>query len=403
MKACAWSACNFYGSVGVAVHLAWALCVRSGATWMEPLTGDAFEKAHARLLSISPAILPLLHIIAILTRPFVRLALIAYPDPGFQPIPSFLSFVLANLHMFEPSEDILLALLIISHLPILDGIRSLPAGALTMLRDIGTADNTANLSRIIGRDRAPIAAQYIPEITSIIVAARKKFREITTERAANPQVQEMEKVEAKEIGANDVKKVAAAVPAVPTKNDCDAILGSEREETFWFDNGVIAPPAIRSSSPAAFASDMSSQKSSRSGTVDEGVMQVKNLKKQKKRERASLADGVGDDNDRFGAATSPDQAVITTAVEPSNTVNVGEGGDANKRRNFKKKTKVKPEDIPAFDYASQPNLLDQPQSSAMAQVIQRRRKRRSKKQSLQELGLLRYQHRGKTYEGLEPA
>lgn len=41
------------GSVGAAVHLASALCVRSGWTWIDPvesgvLSGDAFEKAHAR-------------------------------------------------------------------------------------------------------------------------------------------------------------------------------------------------------------------------------------------------------------------------------------------------------------------------------------------------------------------
>lgn len=418
-----------------------------------------------------------------------------------------------------------------------------------MLRDVSTADNTANLSRIIRRDRAPIAAQYIPEITSIIVAAKKKFREITTERAANPQVQEMEKIEAKEVGANDVKKVAVVVPAVPSvplasttsniwnvavkptstranaksglfgttikssplkhasgyatipKSGQSALFGvtlnqtnnqksasaaltlRERElspgflkvmESMRMDlhprgmasgisEGIVekglnpetvpfipsnqrkttAKPSLeargkksfglttesshlpsgqQASSPAAFVSDMSSQKSSKSGTVDEGVVQVKKSKKQKKRERASTADGAGDDSDSkkaklnadgdegFGAATPPDQAVITTAVEPSNTVNVGERGDVKKSTTFKKKTKVKPEDIPAFDYANQPNLLDQPQSSAMAQVDTKKKKKKVKEARpsgksycflrlilkltviIQELGLLRYQH-----------
>ncbi|KJE04090.1 exosome complex exonuclease RRP6 [Cryptococcus gattii NT-10] len=387
-----------------------------------------------------------------------------------------------------------------------------------MLRDVSTADNTANLSRIIRRDRAPIAAQYIPEITSIIVAAKKKFKEIRTERATNPQVQEMEKIEAKEIGANDVKKVALAVPAVPSvplastasniwnvavkptstranaksglfgttikssplkhasgyattpnsgqsalfgvtlnqtnnqKSASAALTLRERElspgflkvmesmrmdlhprgmasgssegtvekglspETVPFipsnqrkttatpsleargkksfglttESSHLLLPGQKASSPAAFASDMSSQKSSKFGTVDEGVVQVKKSKKQKKRERATTADGAGDDSDSkkaklnadgdegFGAATPPDQAVITTAVEPSNTVNVGKRGDVKKSTTFKKKTKVKPQDIPAFDYANQPNLLDQPQSSAMAQVDTKKKKKKVK-------------------------
>ncbi|OXG77744.1 hypothetical protein C348_00868 [Cryptococcus neoformans Gb118] len=115
------------GSVGAAAHLASALCVRSGWTWIDPVasglpSGDAFEKAHARMihisfLSIFYGILPLPHIIAVPTHPFVRLALIAHLTPGFQPISSLLSSALASLHMFEPSEDITLALLTISHLP----------------------------------------------------------------------------------------------------------------------------------------------------------------------------------------------------------------------------------------------------------------------------------------------
>ncbi|KIS00226.1 hypothetical protein L804_01634 [Cryptococcus deuterogattii 2001/935-1] len=111
------------GSVGAAVHLASALCVRSGWAWIDPvesgvLSGDAFEKAHARFLSTFYRILPLPHIIAVPTHPFVRLALITYLNPGVQPISSLLSSALTSLHMFEPSEDIVLALLIISHLPV---------------------------------------------------------------------------------------------------------------------------------------------------------------------------------------------------------------------------------------------------------------------------------------------
>lgn len=73
---------------------------------------------HFSFLSIFYGILPLPHIIAVPTHPFVRLALIAYLNPGFQPIFSLLLSALASLHMFEPSEDITLALLIISHLPV---------------------------------------------------------------------------------------------------------------------------------------------------------------------------------------------------------------------------------------------------------------------------------------------
>lgn len=61
---------------------------------------------------------------------------------------------------------------------------------------------------------------------------------------------------------------------------------------------------------------------------------------------------------------------------------------------------MKPEDIPAFDYASQPNLLDQPHS-VMAQDNAKRRKRSSRKQGLQVspptasygLGRIAYRHR----------
>lgn len=66
-------------------------------------------------LSIFYTILPLPHIIAVPTHPFIRLALIAYLNSGFQSISSLLS---SSLHMFEPPEDIILALLIISHLPV---------------------------------------------------------------------------------------------------------------------------------------------------------------------------------------------------------------------------------------------------------------------------------------------
>lgn len=69
-------------------------------------------------LSTFYRILPLPHIIAVPTHPFVRLALITYLNPGVQPISSLLSSALTSLHMFEPSEDIVLALLIISHLPV---------------------------------------------------------------------------------------------------------------------------------------------------------------------------------------------------------------------------------------------------------------------------------------------
>lgn len=69
-------------------------------------------------LSTFYRILPLPHIIAVPTHPFVRPALITYLNPGFQPISSLLSSALTSLHMFEPSEDIVLALLIISHLPV---------------------------------------------------------------------------------------------------------------------------------------------------------------------------------------------------------------------------------------------------------------------------------------------
>lgn len=69
-------------------------------------------------LSIVYGILPLPHIIAVPTHPFVRLALITYLNPRFQPISSLLSSALTSLHMFEPSEDIVLGLLIISHLPV---------------------------------------------------------------------------------------------------------------------------------------------------------------------------------------------------------------------------------------------------------------------------------------------
>lgn len=134
---------------------------------------------------------------------------------------------------------------------------------------------------------------------------------------------------------------------------------------------------------------MSPQKSSKSGTVDEGVVQVKKSKKQKKRERASTTDRAGDDSDskkaklgtdgdgEFGAATPPAQAVIPS-VELLNTVIVGEGGNANKSTASKnKKKKVKPEDIPAFDYASQPNLLDQPHS-VIAQDDAKKKKKKFK-------------------------
>lgn len=432
-----------------------------------------------------------------------------------------------------------------------------------MLRDVSTADNTANLSRIIRRDRAPIAAQYIPEITSIIVAAKKKFKDITAERAANPQVQEMEKVEAKEIEANDVKKVAIAVPAVPSvpvasttsniwnvaakptstrtnaksnlfgsaikssqpkhvsgyitapksgqsalfgvtlnrasnqKSSSAALTLRERElspgflkvmesmrmdlhpkgmasgtsedivkmglnpETVPFipsnqrkttamssleargtkplditSESAHLPSGQKTSSSTAFASasgisstlikGVSPPKSSKSGTIDESVVQVKKSKKQKKRERASIADGAGDDSDskkaklgtdgdeEFGAATPPAQAVIPSA-EPLNAVNFGEGGGANKSTASKnKKKKVKPEDIPAFDYASQPNLLDQPHS-VMTQDNAKKKKKKSKEarpsgessycflrpgqnrlsSSFQELGLLRYRRLGR--------
>lgn len=395
-----------------------------------------------------------------------------------------------------------------------------------MLRDVSTADNTANLSRIIRRDRAPIAAQYIPEITSIVVAAKEKFKEITAERAANPQIQEMEKIGAKEIGANDVKKIpvaALAVPSVPlasttsniwdvaakptstrtnaksglfgsaikfsqpkhasgyitaSKSGQSALFGvtldrasnqksssaalnlRERElspgflkvmesmrmdlhpksmtsgssegdgkmglnpETVPFipsnqrkttatsslevrgkrPLGLTSESAHpqsgqKASSSTAYAptsgitstliKEMSPQKSSKSGTVDEGVVQVKKSKKQKKRERASTTDRAGDDSDskkaklgtdgdgEFGAATPPAQAVIPS-VELLNTVIVGEGGNANKSTASKnKKKKVKPEDIPAFDYASQPNLLDQPHS-VIAQDDAKKKKKKFK-------------------------
>lgn len=66
-------------------------------------------------LSIFYTILPLPHIIAVPTHPFIRLALIAYLNSGFQSIFSLLS---SSLHMLKPPEDIILALLIISHLPV---------------------------------------------------------------------------------------------------------------------------------------------------------------------------------------------------------------------------------------------------------------------------------------------
>ncbi|WWD18046.1 hypothetical protein CI109_102493 [Kwoniella shandongensis] len=95
--------------------------------------------------------------------------------------------------------------------------------------------------------------------------------------------------------------------------------------------------------------------------VEDGVVQVKKSKKQKKRDRvgsSSIAnDGSGKKPKLINEGErSADQDVISVDIDAAGTKSV-------KKEKKAKKEKVNVQDIPEFDYANEPNLLDQPEGS----------------------------------------
>ncbi|ODO11792.1 hypothetical protein I350_00576 [Cryptococcus amylolentus CBS 6273] len=96
-----------------------------------------------------------------------------------------------------------------------------------MLAQVCTQGNPTNLGRIVRPDRAPIAAQYIPNIASIITDAKKEFKAVEAERRRQEKeemfadggivIPEQKADKAHKQQAQAKKKIAVpAVPAVPS-------------------------------------------------------------------------------------------------------------------------------------------------------------------------------------------
>ncbi|WVQ71034.1 hypothetical protein IAR50_000559 [Cryptococcus sp. DSM 104548] len=111
---------------------------------------------------------------------------------------------------------------------------------------------------------------------------------------------------------------------------------------------------------------------------DDGVVQVKKSKKQpqKKREASGGFDSDGSKktklNNGDGASTS---ATATPDISPPGTPAAAAKSEKAKG---KKKERVKPEDIPDFDYSIEPNLLDQPQSASNGADAKKKKKKNVK-------------------------
>ncbi|WVN85849.1 uncharacterized protein L203_101001 [Cryptococcus depauperatus CBS 7841] len=134
---------------------------------------------------------------------------------------------------------------------------------------------------------------------------------------------------------------------------------------------VLTPKDKAAEAPNTSTTPLPAPTSKTSETVEvneNGVVQVKRSKKQRKRERGSTTSATSDvkkfrldDMGSSSAADTPSQSASPSPKSESALMadKVKTATSGNKKG---KKPKVKPEDIPAFDYATQPNLLDQPQS-----------------------------------------
>ncbi|WVQ85309.1 hypothetical protein IAT38_007474 [Cryptococcus sp. DSM 104549] len=156
-----------------------------------------------------------------------------------------------------------------------------------------------------------------------------------------------------------------------------------------------APARASSLKPAAspapaVESDAPSKKASKADTTEEGVVQVKKSKKQKKRalttSTASAEDMSGKKlrlDEQGSSAPSPSAAASPAPnTRPSSPAvsepSEGKGKKKEKEKGKKKKSKVAASDIPEFDYTNQPNLLDAPQLATG--VLGKKDKKKKKEQ-----------------------
>ncbi|TYJ57578.1 hypothetical protein B9479_001660 [Cryptococcus floricola] len=383
-----------------------------------------------------------------------------------------------------------------------------------MLAQVCIQGNPTNLGRIIRPDRAPIAAQYIPNIASIITYAKKEFKEVEKERKRQEKeemfadggivIPEQKADKAHKQQAQAKKRTAVpSVPAVPSapatagnmwsfgqqstpskpvvKTQAKSgLFGSTIKSTPTFTpspnsslnkhkptsglfgktlpraSAAQAQPASGSSTSAREQKELSpgflkvmdsmrvemapkqilkrGEEEAGSGTLrpesvpfvpagqrkaapasgavsssakpapapapqkatpstagpasklsapapGDGVVQVKKSKKQpqKKREASVGFDSDGSKktklNNGDGASTS---TTATPDVSPPGTPTVASKSEKAKG---KKKEKVKVEDIPDFDYSTQPNLLDQPQSASSGADAKKKKKKKNVKQA----------------------
>ncbi|OCF33232.1 hypothetical protein I316_04973 [Kwoniella heveanensis BCC8398] len=117
----------------------------------------------------------------------------------------------------------------------------------------------------------------------------------------------------------------------------------------------------------AKAAESTAASTKQSTTLSEdGVVQVKKVRKQKKRDRVGSTSTPNDASaSGTGLSSGKKLKLSPPAEEPNGATFPAAGVGAGRVKAKKGKKKIKVEDVPAFDYANEPNFLDQPSAAAV--------------------------------------
>ncbi|WVF70846.1 hypothetical protein IAT40_005640 [Kwoniella sp. CBS 6097] len=126
--------------------------------------------------------------------------------------------------------------------------------------------------------------------------------------------------------------------------------------------------------------------------IEDGVVQVKKVRKQKKRDRVGSTSTPNDASASGAGSSNGKKLKLSPPVEePSATTSsagvVGSGSEVISAKAKKEKKKIRAEDVPDFDYANEPNFIDQPGSAAAAQAADAGKGKKDKKKKKPQGGI----------------
>ncbi|WVQ97195.1 hypothetical protein IAU59_004305 [Kwoniella sp. CBS 9459] len=131
-------------------------------------------------------------------------------------------------------------------------------------------------------------------------------------------------------------------------------------------------------------------------TPEDGVVQVKKVRKQRKRDRVgstsipndlpAAGSGPGSSSGKKLKLSPPAEEGNAATASPAEADAEAADADLSKVKKEKKKM-IKVEDVPEFDYANEPNFLDQPGSAAAAQSEASGKGKKDKKKKKPQAGI----------------